>query len=104
MTTNRKHADRPLSDAEEAAIQAGIRKDPDNPEWTKEDFARAKPFAEVFPDLAASIQRSRGRPRSESPKRQVTLRIDGDVLERFRGDGPGWQGRINAALRKAVGL
>jgi uncharacterized protein (DUF4415 family) len=31
----------------------------DNPEWTAEDFARAKPFAEVFPELAASIRRNR---------------------------------------------
>lgn len=37
-------------------------------------------------------------------KEQVTLRIDQDVLERFREDGPGWQDRINAALRKAAGL
>jgi uncharacterized protein (DUF4415 family) len=32
----------------------------DNPEWTAEDFARAKPFAEVFPELAASIRKARG--------------------------------------------
>jgi uncharacterized protein (DUF4415 family) len=32
----------------------------------------------------------------------MTLRLDPDVLDRFRVDGPGWQGRINAALRKAV--
>jgi uncharacterized protein (DUF4415 family) len=37
-------------------------------------------------------------------KRQVTLRIDPDVIDRFRAGGPGWQGRINAVLRKAVGL
>jgi uncharacterized protein (DUF4415 family) len=37
-------------------------------------------------------------------KEQVTLRIDQDVLEHFQSDGPGWQDRINAALRKAVGL
>ncbi len=36
-------------------------------------------------------------------KEQVTLRIDADVLEFFREDGPGWQDRINAALRKAAG-
>ena len=34
---------------------------------------------------------------------QVTLRIDRDVLDFFRGDGPGWQERIDAALRKAAG-
>ena len=37
-------------------------------------------------------------------KQQVTLRIDQDVLEHFQSDGPGWQDRINAALRKASGL
>jgi uncharacterized protein (DUF4415 family) len=36
-------------------------------------------------------------------KEQVTLRIDQDVLEFFRGSGPGWQERINEALRKAAG-
>jgi len=33
----------------------------------------------------------------------VSLRIDRDVLDFFQGDGPGWQERINAALRKAAG-
>ena len=36
-------------------------------------------------------------------KEQVTLRIDQDVLEFFRTSGPGWQDRINDALRKAAG-
>jgi len=36
-------------------------------------------------------------------KEQVTLRVDQDVLEFFRQDGPGWQDRINEALRKAAG-
>lgn len=36
-------------------------------------------------------------------KEQVTLRIDQDVLEYFQQDGPGWQDRINEALRKAAG-
>lgn len=34
----------------------------------------------------------------------VSLRIDRDVLDIFQADGPGWQDRINAALRKAAGL
>ena len=45
----------------------------------------------------------RGRPPG-SAKRLVSLRIDKAVLERFRADGPGWQSRINEALRKAAGL
>ncbi|MBN9006409.1 MAG: BrnA antitoxin family protein [Rhizobiales bacterium] len=36
-------------------------------------------------------------------REQVTLRIDQDVLEYFQEGGPGWQDRINEALRKAAG-
>lgn len=36
-------------------------------------------------------------------KEMVSLRIDKDVLEYFQEQGPGWQDRINAALRKAAG-
>jgi hypothetical protein len=52
----RRREIRPISDAEDARVQRGIRTDPDNPEWTAEDFERAKPFAEMFPDLAASAR------------------------------------------------
>jgi uncharacterized protein (DUF4415 family) len=44
----------------------------DNPELTEEDFKLARPFREVFPELAAEIERSRGRPVSDNPKKQVT--------------------------------
>ncbi|MCC6887224.1 MAG: BrnA antitoxin family protein [Hyphomicrobiales bacterium] len=37
-------------------------------------------------------------------KEMVSLRLDRDVLDIFQADGPGWQDRINAALRKAAGL
>lgn len=37
-------------------------------------------------------------------KETVSLRIDRDVLAHFQDDGPGWQDRINSALRKAAGL
>jgi uncharacterized protein (DUF4415 family) len=36
-------------------------------------------------------------------KEMVSLRIDRDVLDHFQEDGPGWQERINTALRKAAG-
>jgi uncharacterized protein (DUF4415 family) len=36
-------------------------------------------------------------------KEMVSLRIDKDVLDFFQADGPGWQDRVNAALRKAAG-
>jgi uncharacterized protein (DUF4415 family) len=37
-------------------------------------------------------------------KRQVMLRLDPDVIDKFRATGAGWQSRINDALRKAAGL
>jgi uncharacterized protein (DUF4415 family) len=36
-------------------------------------------------------------------KEMVSLRIDRDVLDYFQEAGPGWQDRINEALRKATG-
>jgi uncharacterized protein (DUF4415 family) len=41
-----------------------------------------------------------GRPPMDTPKKLVFLRLDQDVIDRFRAGGPGWQSRINAALRK----
>jgi uncharacterized protein (DUF4415 family) len=44
---------------------------------------------------------SRGRPRIPSPKVSTTIRLDADVIEKFRATGPGWQSRINAVLKAA---
>ena len=83
---------------------AGTIGDDDNPEWTEADFARARPGSEVLPpEVIAVFGRPRGRPKSASPKVAVKLRLDPDVLEAFKADGPGWQTRINAALRTAAG-
>ncbi len=89
------------SDAEEAEIQAMIASDPENPEWTEEDFAKARPFAEVHPELAASYRRTR-RAQKTPTKKPISLRLDPDVIEHFRATGPGWQSRINDALRKIM--
>ena len=43
------------------------------------------------------------KPSIPGAKEMVTLRIDRDVLDFFQEDGPGWQERINEALRKAAG-
>lgn len=45
----------------------------------------------------------RGRPPG-STKRLVSLRLDQAVIDHFRAGGPGWQSRLNEALRKAAGL
>jgi uncharacterized protein (DUF4415 family) len=77
--------------------------DSDNPEWRAEDFARARPVREVVPDLVAAMQRFRGKQR-RATKKQISLRLDPDVIEHFRARGKGWQARINATLRKAAGI
>jgi uncharacterized protein (DUF4415 family) len=75
----------------------------ENPEWTKRDFAKAKPASEVLPpEVIAQFKNKGGRPRIENPKEAVKLRIDADVLAKFRESGPGWQTRINGILRAAV--
>jgi uncharacterized protein (DUF4415 family) len=71
--------------------------DPDEaPELTDAWFDAA----EVH-DNGVLVRRGRGRPKVSSPKQQITLRLDADIIERFRASGPGWQARINEALRKA---
>jgi uncharacterized protein (DUF4415 family) len=96
----RKRKARALSDAEEARIKSGIAANADNPEWTAQDFRRARPFAKVFPALAAS-RRGRG-PQKEPTKVAVSLRLTREVVERFKADGPGWQSRMDEALKAAA--
>ncbi len=76
----------------------------DNPEMTEEELKELRPFREVFPELAASIDRKLGRPKVETPKKAISLRLDQEVIDRFKATGDGWQSRMNEALRKAVGL
>jgi len=82
------------------------RPDDDNPEWTKEDFAKARPAADLLPNFIGDqtarelMRRSRGRPAKADRKVNQTLRIDPDVLEAFRQEGSGWQVRINKILRE----
>ena len=82
------------------------RPDEDNPEWTVEDIAKARPAADVLPELIGDkaaqelLRRGRGRPRKDARKVNQTIRIDPDVLEAYRQEGKGWQTRINQVLRE----
>ncbi len=79
----------------------------DNPPWTEEELKNARPFREVFPELAANMEKdiaARGRPRVEAPKVAVTLRLDPDVLEKYKAGGKDWRAVMAAELRKAAGL
>ena len=70
-------------------------------EWTRADFAKARPASDVLPEVVEAYRRSRG-PQKAPVKKQVTLRLDEDVVAHFREEGPGWQTRINETLATAV--
>jgi uncharacterized protein (DUF4415 family) len=65
------------------------------PEWTDAQWERANLH------LGGKLVR-RGRPKSDKPKRQVTLRLDQEVLAALRASGAGWQTRVNAILAKEL--
>jgi len=80
--------------------------DDENPEWTEEDFRRARPASEVLPPELYAILTKR-RPGQRGPqkalvKQQVTLRLDAKILAHFKAGGRGWQTRINDALKRIV--
>jgi uncharacterized protein (DUF4415 family) len=80
--------------------------DPDNPEWTAEDFRRARPAREVLPEIfgkkvAAKMLRPRGRPKSPAPRTSISLRLPQDVLARWKATGPGWQTRMVERLYRS---
>lgn len=80
--------------------------DDENPERTEEDFRRARPAAEVLPPelLAILPKRKPGQrgPQRAPVKKKISLRVDAEVLAHYKATGPGWQSRVNEALKKAA--
>ncbi|MGE3875495.1 MAG: BrnA antitoxin family protein [Parvibaculaceae bacterium] len=72
-----------------------------NPKWTKSSIEASVPFSDTLPHLASAIKRSRGRPALQSPRQQISIRLDPDVIEKFKATGPKWQSRINDVLKRA---
>ena len=58
-------------------------------------------FEPAAPKVELAVSK---RPAIPAAKELVSLRIDRDVLDHFQDAGPGWQERINDALRQAAGL
>ena len=75
---------------EDAAITAAAMTDPDTVPFTDAEWAQVKPLAR------------RGRPLGSGSKTQVTLRLDVEVIQKFKASGDGWQTRINDALKSWV--
>ncbi len=79
--------------------------DPDDaPAWTDAMLERAElaECGKVIRPAAGTVVRGRGRPRSLNPKTRLTLRLDAEIVQHFRATGPGWQSRINDALKELV--
>ncbi|MEA1617787.1 BrnA antitoxin family protein [Erythrobacter sp. T5W1-R] len=106
MSRNTKRSSEPWIDPDDADVV-----------WTEEMFRAAAIYrgetlirpatGKLGPEGIIPVEpgdRGAGRPRSPNPKKQVTLRLDPDVLDAFRSTGKGWQSRINAALREKLGI
>jgi uncharacterized protein (DUF4415 family) len=80
----------------------------DSPPLTDEELASMRPAREVMPpeffEAIEELRRTRGRPEVEAPKVAVTLRLDPDVLEKFKASGKDWRAKMAEELRKAAGL
>lgn len=75
--------------------------DAENPEWTEEMFARARPAPEVLEELGLRRRGERG-PQKSPTKVQIAIRLDRDLVEQLRATGRGWQSRVNTALRRSL--
>ena len=75
----------------------------ENPEWTLADFKKARPAHDLPADIVRAFPKTRG-PQKLAKKVPISIRLSADVVERFKAAGPGWQARIDEALKKAVGL
>lgn len=68
--------------------------------WDGEDESERPATAEEMAAGVETQRRRRGRPLGSGTREQVAIRLDVDALDAFRASGPGWQTRMNAALRE----
>jgi uncharacterized protein (DUF4415 family) len=76
--------------------------DEENPELSAEDFARARPFKEVFPEQYKTWRKKMGRPPVERPKVHISFRLAADVVDSIRATGRGYSARVEKVLRDAL--
>ncbi len=97
MTAKRRDIGRSKAKIEREAFE-------EIPEWTEEDFKRARPMKEVFPEVIEALERLRGDrgPQKAPTKERIGLRLDKSIVEHFRASGRGWQSRINEILAKHI--
>jgi uncharacterized protein (DUF4415 family) len=79
-------------------------KDGEVRELTAEDMRLFKPIAEVDPGMVeamAEFRRKLGRPKAETPKIHIGFRLASDVVASIKASGPGYNARVEQALREA---
>src|SRR6185295_3628990 len=89
--TSKQSAVRLPSLEEDAAIVAAARADPDAQPLTDEQLRAMVPMRAV-----------RGRPKSSSKKKLLSMRYSPEVVEYFKSTGEGWQARMDQVLREYV--
>lgn len=82
MTANKRNSTQDWVDPDEIPDLTG-------PEWD---------------DVTAKAKVRRGRPKTASAKVSTTIRLSPEVIAHFKAGGPGWQSRIDEALRKVAGI
>jgi uncharacterized protein (DUF4415 family) len=75
---------------EDAAITAAAMADPDAIPFTDAEWKASTPTRRL------------GRPVAEVTKERITIRLSPEVVARFKSGGPGWQTRIDAALKEWI--
>lgn len=69
---------------------------------TDEEIKTLRPAREFFAERGIPMPRKPGRPKLDETKVSVTMRLDANIVEHFKRQGPGWQTRINDLLADAV--
>ncbi len=79
-----------VTDIEDVAITAAAMSDADSIPYTEAQWAQAKPLMRI------------GRPKAETTKERITIRLSRDVVSKFRATGHGWQTRLDTVLSRYV--
>lgn len=87
---------------EEEEIKRGIAADPDAYELDDEWFKRARPAAEVHPELVEQWRKAQEKGQKIPMKAIVSIRLDPDLVKHFQDTGPDWESCINEILRRAA--
>ena len=88
---SKRHAIRMPTAAEDKAITAAAKSDPD-----------AQPLSPTQLKAMVPIRALRGRPKSVNKKLLVSVRYSPEVVAYFKSTGEGWQSRMDGVLRQYV--